>query len=205
MLHKLIENTHLLEDTHIPQGVLPDIVELAPNVFFCPMKTGNAGFIVTSEGIITVDTGYPHDQRSLLRRIRRYFFAHPLRYILCTDTQGGANVRPLLEEAWQSGTMAPTIIAQRNQRIEMPSCSVQYDDLLSLRIGEFLINIHHYDNGGCNDGAWVHIVNYNIIFSGILLQTGSPKDRAKVLSAEADLLLPRFGSPLSCQRSLESN
>ncbi len=205
MLHQFTEDTYLLEDTHIPQGVLPDIVELAPNVFFCPMMTGNTGFLVTSEGIIAIDTGYAHDRRSVLRRIRRYFHTHPLRYILCTDTQGGANVRPLLEEAWQSGTMTPTIIAQRNQRIEMSSCAVLYDDLLSLNIGEFLITIHHFENGDCNDGAWIHIVSHNIIFSGTLLQTGSPKERANILSTEANVLLPRFGIPLSRRQALERN
>lgn len=191
---------HLLEDTHLPSGILPESVEIASGVFFCPMQTGNTGFLVTEEGIVVIDTGYAHDRRSVLRRIRRYFTDAPLRCVICTDTQGGANMLPLIEETWQRGTMAPILLVQRNQHIACSSCFVQYDEFLALQIGEFLLNIRHFGR----DGAWIHIVSHRIIFSGSLLQTGSPEERASVLSAAADVLLPKFGVPLIGQQfSLE--
>jgi alkyl sulfatase BDS1-like metallo-beta-lactamase superfamily hydrolase len=88
--------------------------ELAPDVYFIP-GFGNAGFVVTAEGVVVVDTSNPSDFNAVVSPLRQVTTL-PVRYIIYTHGHAdhAANARPLLEDAAARGDPRPRIVAHRN-------------------------------------------------------------------------------------------
>lgn len=90
------------------------IIEIAPGAYFIE-SFGNAGAVITSEGIVVIDTGNPLDPLAVLGPLRKVTDL-PVRSIIYTHGHAdhAANAQSLLNEAAHRGDPRPTIIGHMN-------------------------------------------------------------------------------------------
>lgn len=208
------------EDKHIPYGVIPESIEVAPDVFFSQQKTcGNTGFVITPEGVVLIDTGDPNDPRSVLRRVRR-LTELPIRYIIYTSGKisHAANALPLLEEAKQRHHARPIVIAHESVRASFLSSGhsvppdLTYTTDMLLEIGAVTLHLHRQI--AAPDGTWVHLPAHQLIFGGDLflrscemshVEVEASEDLNQVRATQASLLLPGHGLPLTMRELLSGH
>lgn len=90
------------------------LIELVPDLYYLE-SFGNVGVVITTEGVVLIDTGTPSNPQVVLEPLRQ-LTDKPVRYIIYTHghSDHAANALPLLQEAAERGDVRPHVIGHAN-------------------------------------------------------------------------------------------
>jgi len=163
------------------QDLGPHFRKIKDGIYVQTAQDGNSncGIIVTSEGVVLVDSGHnPSDSREILAAVKK-LTNQPVRYLIDTETHGDHTTGhwvfspPALvinsdgaTKDMQEAYNPQRIEGIRRQSPEMAAASegykmvtpqIEYSDKMTLRLGGKTIEILHLDNvhSGADSAVWL--------------------------------------------------